>query len=253
MKPLIVITRTQPDADLLAGRLQVLGYDTLVSPMLAARRTHMPTPHDPMCVEGLVVTSAHALRHLNALVREVALRHKPLYAVGPRTAQLAAEMGWTNVHDGGGDVRRLGDFLKSRGEITPSSRLLHICGREIARDTRTLLDQVPGRVLDWVVYETEPADGFDPETAAALAAGHVRAVLLHSARAARAFAANVQTYKGAPSDWQGIIFLCLSQAVLESLSTVDCGGTYAANTPDEDTLVALLQARVPTSRQGEKR
>lgn len=245
MKPIVVITRTRPDADALADRLAKLGYEPLIEPMLTVRATHTATVHDPMCVEGLVVTSAQALRHLNTLVREVAFRHKPLYAVGPKTASLAVELGWTNVHDGGGDVRALGGFMKSRPEITPSSRLLHICGRDIAKDTRGILNGVPGNVLDWVVYETDPADGFTPAFEAAMRTGRVKAVTFHSARAASVFADNVRAKSAESLDFEGIIFLCLSKAVLESLTSIHSNGTYAGGTPDEDALVALLEERVP--------
>lgn len=235
----VVITRTRPDADALALRLETMGYRALIEPMLRVAATHAPTPHDPMCVEGLVVTSAQALRHLNTLVREVAFLHKPLYAVGPKTAQLARERGWVNVHDGGGDVRTLGTFLKSRKEIGPSSRLLHISGRDIARDTRGVLADVPGIILDWVVYETEPAAGFSNDFLEALHSGDIHAVLFHSARAGEVFSENVRLYVKDRSLNQ-IKLLCLAPSVLESLGTLHSGGTYAAQRPDEDALLALL-------------
>ncbi len=239
MKPIVVITRTRPDADALASRVEAMGYTPLLEPMLAVRATHAPTPHDPMCVEGLVVTSAQAIRHLNTLVREVAFRHKPLYAVGPKTAQMARVRGWTNVHDGGGDVRALGTFLKSRPEIGPASRLLHICGRDIARDTRGILADVPGQVLDWVVYETDAAEGLSDDFFRALHTGNIKAVLFHSAKAAEVFAQNVRAYDDDGSLNQ-IKLLCLSPAVVESLATLHSGGTYTAERPDEDALLALL-------------
>jgi len=245
MKPVVVITRTRPDADALAERLIALGYEPLIEPMLAVRSTHAATTHDPMCVEGLVVTSAQALRHLNTLVREVAFRHKPLYAVGPKTAAVAAELGWHTVHDGGGDVRALGTFLKSRPEITPSSRLLHICGRDIAKDTKSVMQDVPGHVLDWVVYETDPADGFSPEFMNALRTKRMKAVMFHSARAASVFAGNVRKNAAEKLDLSSIIFLCLSKAVLESLTILDTNGTYAGTVPEEDALIDLLKVHVP--------
>lgn len=241
---MIVITRTQPDAGLLAEKLEAMGYAPLIEPMLRVRATHAATVHDPLCVEGLVVTSAQALRHLNTLVREVAFRHKPLYAVGPRTASVALELGWTDVHDGGGDVRALGDFLKGRPEIGAASRLLHICGRDIARDTRDILAGVPGKMLDWVVYETDTVQGFTPAFETALRTGWIKAVTFHSARAAASFAENVQAYDGDP-DLAVIKLLCLSEAMVQSLSSVVSGGTYVAADADEEALLALLKAQVP--------
>lgn len=235
----VVITRTRPDADALAARIEAMGYRALTEPMLTVKATHAPTPHDPMCVEGLVVTSAQALRHLNTLVREVAFLHKPLYAVGPRTAQLARDRGWVNVHDGGGDVKALGDFLKSRKEIGPSSRLLHICGRDIAQDTRATLAAVPGIILDWIVYETEGASGFSQDFLEALRTGAIHAVLFYSTRAAAVFAQNVQTYIRDQSLNQ-IKLLCLAPSMIESLATLHSGGTYAASRPEEDAILALL-------------
>lgn len=246
MKPVIVITRTQPDASLLAVKLEAMGYAPMIEPMLSVQATHAATGHDPLCVEGLIVTSAQALRHLNTLVREVAFRHKPLYAVGPRTAALATEMGWGNVHDGGGDVSALGDFLKTRKEIGPSSLLLHICGRDIAKDTRKVLETVPGRVLDWVVYETESVAQFSPKFEDALRTGAIGAVLFHSSRAAQVFAENVRAY-GDADITKSILFLCLSGSVLKSLASTSSGGTYVSRTPDEDALLDLLSETLPAA------
>lgn len=251
MKPIIVVTRTRPDADVLAEKLASLGYEPLIEPMLSVRPTHAPSPHDPVCTEGLVVTSAQALRHMNSGVVRAMLRGKPVYAVGAKTAALARKLGWPVVHDGGGDVRALGSFLRSRPEITPSTRLLHICGRDTAHDTRDLLAQAPGKIWTWVVYEAECSRVFSPAMDDALRTGRVRGVMLHSPRAGIAFAQNVQAYEQRgenPGVWKGIISLCLSGAVLESVASASTGGAYAANTPDEDAMLALLKAHIPTDQ-----
>lgn len=243
-RPVVLITRTRPDADALAARIADLGYEPLIEPMLDVHATHLPMAGDPLCAEGLIVTSAQALRHLNTLVREIAFRHKPLYAVGPKTAALAVEMGWHNVHDGGGDVRRLGAFLQTRKEVTPSSRLVHICGRDIAKDTRAIMHDLPCKVWDWVVYETDPADHFSPTFDSYVQAGRLKAALFYSPRAAAVFRENVQAYKSR-EDIKEIILLCLSPSVLESLASMPNGGLYVAHTPDEDALLDLLTKMCP--------
>lgn len=244
MKPVVLITRTRPDADQLALRLEDMGYGTLIEPMLAVRPTHAPSPHDPICTEGLVITSAQAMRHLHSGVVRSILRDKPVYAVGPKTAAIARDRGFTHVRDGGGDVRALGSFLKSCPEVTPSSRLMHVCGRDIAHETSDIMRQVPGHVWTWVVYEADPVDRFSPAAMDAMRTKRVRAVLLYSARAGEALTTCVQAYEQ-PEALKNTIILCLSQAVLESVKSIPSGGTYAAHTPDEDALLALLRTHVP--------
>ena len=236
-KPVIVITRTRPGADALAVRVAAMGYEPLVEPMLAVYATGDVPPPDAAQYDGVVIASAHALAHMPDVTP---LLDKPLYAVGRQAGAVARQAGWKDVHEGGGDVAHLATYLCRRKDITRTTKLLHVCGRELARGTRAAFDRVPAMVTPLVVYETRMATGFSQALRTALAGGRIAAITLHSPRGATAFTRNVQAYENL-SAWAGIKLLCLAESVLESLGSTGGFEAYTAASPDEDALLALLR------------
>lgn len=217
----VIVTRTQPGADALAARLSALGYAPVVMPCLDVEATHAPMPEGDF--DGTIITSAHALLFTSAQIKD-----KPLYAVGPSTADTARALGCENVTAGGGDV-------KSLAAILPKGRWLHVCGADLAPGTDEAL---PGTAR-WIVYRAVPQP-FDKKTfESVLATGEEAAVLVHSARAAAILAENVQPYAESGTLDKLSVFT-LSHAVLECVAPIRGWSTYSADAPDENTLIDLL-------------
>jgi len=220
----IITTRTQPGGDAFVQRLRTLGHDALCVPVLRAQALPFQSP-DMTGIEGLIVTSAHALRHCRLTPSDM-----PVYTVGAATAVQAREMGWTRVTEGPGDVLSMGPSLKGKGA------LLHLCAGQVSVDTERAFTGL--NVVSLAVYETVPDAGF-PACFENLQDG---VVMVHSARAAALLRPYVRAYRDRMQAG-AIIFLCLSQPVLESLieTSLVIKGAYSISTPTEDALINALK------------
>lgn len=195
----IWLTRSRPGAEADAAALAALGHDPLIDPVLEI--VPVPATLDLEPVAAVAVTSAAAVRALAALTPR---RDRPLFAVGAATAAAARAAGFEEVDAGeatdAGDAEALAARLVRAAPIDHSPwPVLWPRGREVAADLAALAFALaPGRVevRPVVVYAAEPRR---PDAAlAAVAAGQVAAVLLHSPRGARAAAAALQAAGLAP-------------------------------------------------------
>lgn len=189
----IWLTRSRPGAEADAAALAALGHAPLIDPVLEI--VPVPATLDLAPVAAVAVTSAAAVRALAALTPR---RDRPLFAVGAATAAAARAAGFDQVDAGedtdAGDAAALAARLV---RAAPHDRspwpVLWPRGREVAADLAALAFALaPGRVeiRPVVVYAAEPRR---PDAAlAAVAAGQVAAVLLHSPRGARAAAAALE-------------------------------------------------------------
>ena len=165
------VTRTEPGASRTAARLEALGFEPLIAPVLEIRPIAQPAPAlDGF--EALAFTSPNGVAAFAALSEDRAL---PVFAVGDATAERARQAGFGAVTSASGDLSDLAWRLAA----SASGRVLVPGAREPAGDLDELLDGAVETVR-LPVYEAigtrAPAPaGFD-------------AVLLHSPRAARAVA-----------------------------------------------------------------
>lgn len=193
----IWLTRSRPGAEADAAALAALGHDPLIDPVLEI--VPVPATVDLAPVAAVAATSAAAVRALAALTPR---RDRPLFAVGAATAAAARAAGFEEVDAGdeadedasGGDAAALAARLVRAALFDRAPwPVLWPRGREVAADLAALAFALaPGRVevRPVVVYAAEPRR---PDAAlAAVAAGQVAAVLLHSPRGARAAAAALQ-------------------------------------------------------------
>lgn len=195
----IWLTRSRPGAEADAAALAALGHDPLIDPVLEI--VPVPATVDLAPVAAIAVTSAAAVRALAALTPR---RDRPLFAVGEATAVAVRAEGFAEVDAGdpsdAGDAAALAARLVRAAPIDRSPwPVLWPRGREVAADLAALAFALaPGRIeiRPVVVYAAEPRS---PDAAlAAVAAGQVAAVLLHSPRGARAAADALQAAGLAP-------------------------------------------------------
>ncbi|MBU6235760.1 MAG: uroporphyrinogen-III synthase [Alphaproteobacteria bacterium] len=242
-KPDIIITRTQFGADALAHRLEGLGYNPVVLPLLEAQATGAPAPLEKP--NGIIVTSAQIFRYLpSGFARAV-----PVHAVGDATAAAARAAGFEDVSASHGDVKALCADVRMQ---KPTGTWLYIGPEEPAAGTAEALSSIGCKIMNWAVYRTVPAR-YDNAALATYLEGHKPCyVLLHSAKAAAIFANAIQQY-GPDARLSQIKVLCLSKAVLECLANIHFGGSYVAHTPDENALVTLLQTECQNVRTNDER
>lgn len=210
-----VVLRPEPGNARTAARLEQAGVEAIRQPLFATIPVAWTAP-DPGCFDALMLTSANAVLYAGPGLK--AVRDLPVIAVGTATAAAAGEAGLRVVLTGTHDAAALVAAARAQG----FRHLLHLAGRD--RIDLTGVDAI-------TVYASDPLP-IAPESAREW---HDRVVLLHSARAARYFAALVDRDA---ADRARIAVAALSPAVRDAAGL---GWAYAeaADQPDDTALVAL--------------
>ena len=118
MRPLIIL-RPEPGAGASAERAAAMGLEVRRLPLFEVRPLPWTAP-DPSRFDGLLLTSANAVRHAgDGLARLSAL---PVHAVGEATAEAARQAGLRVVAVGSGGIERM--------RLPTGARLLHLAGRD---------------------------------------------------------------------------------------------------------------------------
>lgn len=179
-KPLILITRPEPDAARFAKLLAARHYASLTCPMLAltGREDVGKALNDAMkgALSGVLLTSRHAVP---ALEQKTILHHLRCFAVGTATARAAKRAGFTNI--------TTAPTLKSLIPKIHAKTLLYARGKQVAHDAGALLAVKRVTLREVVVYEAHTTPTLPPKVIAAIKQGDVKAVTFFSARAAETF------------------------------------------------------------------
>lgn len=173
----VLILRPQPGADETAARARARGLEPVVAPLFTVRPLDwMPPPADAF--DAILFTSGNAARHGGEGL--AGFRGKPCYAVGEATASAVSEGGFGHVRTGPSDGAAVVEMMARDGirrafhPTSPQASPLSAAGVEI---------------VDEPVYTSEPESRLSDVAVAAVHAGAV--VLLHSPRAAEAFAERI--------------------------------------------------------------
>jgi len=197
--------------------LTALEFEPLVAPLLAIRAiAAAPLVLDE--VSALAFTSRNGVAVFATLSPE---RDLPVFTVGDATAEAARAQGFRTVRSAGGDLADLATMLIA--EAPRHGWLLVPGAREPAGDLSALASPAI-RVRALPVYEAldtgmAPPEAFD-------------AVLVHSARAARALRSR--------GPFAGQAAVVLSAAVAEALGGGSGLEIHVAATPDESALLEAL-------------
>ena len=210
------ITRTRPGAERTAERLGALGIESLIDPVLEVRRLDVSIDLDG--VDALAFTSPNGVAAFEGLSQG---RSLPVFAVGEATADALRRIGFRRVEIAGGDLGALADLLAARRP----GRVLALGPTEPAGDLAALATGVPIEVR--AIYETVPRVAH-----AAVADDALRAVLVHSAKAARALAAYGDILSG-------LSVIALSEACAQPLRGATLKSIAVAPFPDDTSLVRL--------------
>jgi uroporphyrinogen-III synthase len=163
----VLVLRPEPGNARTVARLAALGLEAVAMPLFEIVPLAWDAP-DPDGFDALLLTSANAVRHAGAGLRTLAAL--PVVAVGAETARAAEEAGLTVALTGAGDAAAAVAQARAAG----GGRLLHLSGRDhVATDATAI-----------AVYASMPRPAALPPLDRTIA-------LLHSRRAAEAFAALV--------------------------------------------------------------
>ena len=169
----VIIIRPQPGCDITVSAANEMGLTTHGFPMFEVREIPWDAPPRDS-VDALLIGSKNALRHGGAALST--FKGLPVYAVGEKTADAAAEAGLDVIATGEGGLQQMLDQLR------PEHRtLLRLAGKE--RVDLTIPEGVS--VTERVVYASDPVPM--PSRLGSMLRKPAL-VLLHSGEAARHFA-----------------------------------------------------------------
>jgi uroporphyrinogen-III synthase len=206
----VLVLRPEPGASATVERARERGLDALAVPLFKVEPVPWNAP-DPTGFDGLLLTSANAVRHGEQLAR---LRDLTVYAVGEATADAARAAGFGIAGIGDAGVDRL------LATIDAGLMLLHLCGAD-RREPR----QPRQEITPVIVYRSMPIGAPDLSTASGSIA------LIHSPRAGRRFAELVR-------DKGSITVAAISEASADAVGN-DWRSTHVADEPTDEALLAL--------------
>jgi uroporphyrinogen-III synthase len=128
----LLLLRPEPGLSASAERARALGLDVICRPLFRIVPIAWEAP-DPADFEGLLITSANAIRHGGSALDK--LKKLPVYAVGAATGAAAREAGFDVAEIGDGNADSLLDRLP------PSLRLLHLAGEDHRNPDRPKIDR----------------------------------------------------------------------------------------------------------------
>lgn len=219
--PRVWITRAEPGAARTAARLQALGLEPVVRPLLAIETLapDLPALDD---FAALAFTSVNGVAAFAALTPR---RDRPVFAVGDATANAARAAGFERVDSADGDLAA----LARRIATSAAGSVLAAVAEAPAGDLGAVVRQAGGQVAVQAVavYRAHatgaaPPDAFD-------------AVLIHSPRAGRALAGASQAALAHAA------IAAISPAAAAPLKALGLSPAVAL-APREDALLDVLQA-----------
>lgn len=209
------MTRAEPGASRTAARLRERGFEPVVAPLIVITPIGQPEP-DLSDVAAFAFTSVNGVTAFAALTRE---RDRPVFTVGEATAAAARDAGFETVRSADGALADLARLLETSGI---KGVVLAPVAREPAGD---LTDMTPAvRIRPLAVYAASETGATAP--------AEIDAVLLHSARSARALAGLWRDMSARPT------VLAMSEAVAAPMRPL-VSPVIAAQPREADLLEAL--------------
>jgi uroporphyrinogen-III synthase len=222
------VTRPVDDAGPLAEKLQGLGHEAVIVPLLAiAPKDSVEIPALPF--QALCTTSANGLLCKADLS---AFYQLPFFAIGPQSAAAARHMGFTHVSDKGGNVEGLVQYICKHAK-PDAGPLLYLSGAETTGDLEGKLKAHKFTVARVIAYDAVPQ--IVPDLAGQIAGAE--GVLLYSPRSAKLWCAQVSKAQAGEAA-ADLMHYCLSANVAANLPK--SWRRKTSRTPDENGMLLLL-------------
>lgn len=223
----LLVTRPREDAQPLKEKLERLGHEVILSPLLEiVPRPDVEIPSGSY--QSIALTSANAIRCLAAARDLDRLRSLPVLAVGPQSAAAARHAGFSDITEAGGDGEGLARYIMAHDK-PEAGPILYLSGLDTASDFAGRLARAGFTVTRVVVYEARPT------TALAAEAARAEGVLLYSPRAARLWL-DLAAKRAIAADV--MMHFCLSPNIAAILP--DGFARRVAARPDEEALLETI-------------
>lgn len=243
----ILVTRPHSDNEATAEGLRARGHVVLFAPVLKFEPVAF---HDESEADynGIIVTSANAIRAVAPQLQNRELLQLPLFAVGEHTAAAARDAGFVRVIVAGGDAAALRDKVVQSARdkvVKKKSTLLYLAGADLSRDLGGELGAEGFNVVTQTTYRMAPVKHLPREVCEGFAAHGIGAVLHYSRRSARAFLEAARD-EGIEISALAIPQCCLSETVAGVLREAGASQVLVAATPDENALFDALERALRT-------
>lgn len=247
----VLITRPERDAADLRSRIEALGCRVTLAPLLAIE--YLPIDSAALAgAGGFVATSRNGLRALAQSPALPAATGLPIFVVGPATATLAREVGFSTVIEGSGTAEGLAPCIVA---TAPAARgaLIHLAGDHLAFDLAGALDAHGIKLKAIAAYRSVAAKTLDASVSDWLVAGQLDAVVLMSPRSARTWSTLIDALP-VNADVSKVTHICLSPAVAQGLGalrqTTRAVPIKIANQPTSEEIVALVYRLAAETKTG---
>lgn len=233
----LLLTRPQRQSEVLAHRLNDLGHDVLIEPMLSIENVRNAII-DSTNPQAIIITSINGARAFSVHAQAEQFRETPVYAVGPATAD---ELGSFNVvHRGNDGVEALKSVI-CRSLDPDGGPVLYIRGVHVAGDLAGDLAASGFKVDQVVLYEAVEAVRFSQMVVDGFKNNRIDGVVLFSPRTAATFSKLVKK-AGLTKNLEGVTFYCLSKNVSDSIQSGDKPGRRQIVIAAQPTTIDLINA-----------
>ncbi len=230
----VLVTRPADDAQEIAALLRIAGHEPLLAPLLEIR-FHDGPDVSLEGVQAILATSANGVR---AIARRTPRRDVPLFAVGPQTTEAAKRAGFLSIKSADGDAQALATAVATW--TTPErGALLHAAGAEAPKLLAVSLTDAGFTVRRAILYEAQAVAQLPSDTANALRANALDAVLHFSPRSAQIFAQRVGE-AGLAAHCARLVALCISPATEAALAPLTFREVRVAEKPNQAAFLNLL-------------
>ena len=237
----ILVTRAAPDNEKTAQALAARGLKALLSPTLRFEPMAFYDDHGA-AYDGVILTSANAVRAVEDHEFKKRLVDLPSFAVGEHTAEAARLAGFRNIISAKGDAGALRDAVAKSAKaktIKAGATLCYLAGADLARDLAAELGERGFTVITHTAYRMIPVPNFSDDVTEAFRTGSVEAVLHFSRRSARAFLSAARA-GGVEISALALPQYCISDAVGMVLRDAGTMQVAIAREPNETALLDAL-------------
>lgn len=241
----ILVTRPKADAEDLQRELEAAGHEVIISSMLEIALEPLPEIGGAD-LAAIIITSQNALRAL-AVGPELAwLTGVQVFAVGPKTAKGARELGFERIVEGPGTGAELAPIIAASG-LPKDKRIVHLAGDKLAFDMAAELGASGYRAETITAYRQVPAQSFTPDAESKIRRREIDLVTLMSPQTARTFVSLIKS-AGLQEQASSLSYACISEAALRPLEDEGWPRAQAAAGPNREEVVALVNRMAAQSQ-----
>ena len=210
----LAVTRPSEDAQKLTQGLVAQGHEVIAALLMTIQFLNAPElPQREW--QAVLITSANALKALANHSELGPLKSIPCCCVGPASARLAADMGFSDIRVAGGGLVELQALV--RRQLRPESGpLLYLSGEQISGNLGGDLAISGFETVHVVLYRAVPETQLWQVLGQDIEQGRLDGVLLYSPRTARIWQALMDRH-GLSSKALHVLHYCLSANVAAAL------------------------------------